>query len=267
MLSTDKLPQDPAVFALKLVDTNTCLLIRGETYHILSERTQHSMEMYGIPAWGQTRNDALPWAEFRYWSDTIDYKISMMFKRQPTSDNPTEEEQIAAVNYMAPIVICVSSPSPSRGITHYKMTPSYTPPPPPPDPNNPAEVLAAQNRPKLPLYSYDWPPERWSGAYADVDRDRSQTILVPGADRTLGFPFTIPGRHSLCKIDEFMVLGANDDESTMDPDSGEAGIPSYRFPIEVEGATIEDASWDETSGKICLAAADDSQIWIVDYGV
>ena len=44
-------------------------------------------------------------------------------------------------------------------------------------------------------------------------------------------------------------------------------IPSVLLPRELYGVSAMDVSWDESSGKIAIAAADDSRVWIVDYGV
>jgi hypothetical protein len=200
------------------------------------------MEMYPLPFWGEIRQDLPALGSFIFLSDTNDYKISEMYKRQPTTANPTAEEFYEAKGYLVPIVILVTAPQPADGISHFRLMPQADPP----DPVTGHVTL-----------SYKWPPKHWTGQYSEDDRRTSKTVLVPGADRSLGFPFSVPGRHSLTKVEDFMVLG-----TTTGGD-----IPSVLLPKEVYGVGAVDVSWDEGSGKIAIAAADDSRVWIVDYGV
>jgi hypothetical protein len=202
----------------------------------------HSMEMYPLPFWGEIRRDLPALGFFTFQSDTNDYKISGMYKRQPTAANPTIEEFYEAKGYLVPIVILVTAPQPADGISHYRLMPQADPP----DPVTGHVTL-----------SYKWPPKHWTGQYSEADRSTSRTVLVPGADRSLGFPFSVPGRQSLTKVEDFMILG-----TTTGGD-----IPSVLLPRELYGVSAMDVSWDESSGKIAIAAADDSRVWVVDYGV
>lgn len=88
-------------------------------------------------------------------------------------------------------------------------------------------------------------------------RDHTQTRSLPGADRSLGFPYTYPGRAWTPALSEFMVLDSYTDSV----------IPSVGLPDPIERDIVQCVAWDETSGKICLSTAQDLKMWILDFAV
>jgi hypothetical protein len=88
-------------------------------------------------------------------------------------------------------------------------------------------------------------------------RHRTETKNVAGADRSLSFPFTAPGRAQTPALSEFMVLDSFGDDT----------IPSVSLPKTIERDVVQCVAWDESSGKICLSTAGDLKVWVLDFAV
>jgi hypothetical protein len=84
-------------------------------------------------------------------SNETNYDISAMYMRQPTSDNPSEEEVTEALGYFPTVTISVESGSPVRGITQYRLYATHVPE---------AE----------PHFRYQWPMNVWQGHYSEHDK-------------------------------------------------------------------------------------------------
>ncbi|KAG8827947.1 hypothetical protein FRC19_011095 [Serendipita sp. 401] len=231
---------DPMIFAVKLMCDGKILIVRGEAGHS-SQLNLHALEAYEVPGWGTSQVNAVPNNCNYIHSNQNNYTISQMYRRQKTCDNPSTEEIIEASGYLPTITISVESSPPHKGITQYRLFPT----------RDPTSTDAS------PKFGYSWPITVWTGHYAEHDKHRTTTLSLSGADRSLGFPFTTPGRVSTPVLGEFMVLDSY----------GEDSIPSVALPIHVENEVIQCVAWDESSGKIVLATANDLKIWVLDFAV
>ncbi|KIM32460.1 hypothetical protein M408DRAFT_327018 [Serendipita vermifera MAFF 305830] len=242
--STIKLPHlplsqmaDPVIFAIKIMCDGTALIVRSEDGHS-SQLNLHAIEAYAIPEMGQTAVDPPPVQCNYLHSNQTNYDISSMYQRQSTSDDPSTEEVIEALAYLPPVTISVESSPPAKGITQYRLFPTYVSEP-------------------EPRFGYVWPVTVWQGHYSEHDQDRTQTLNVAGADRSLSFPFTSPGRAQTPALSEFMVLDSFGDDT----------IPSVGLPKSIERDVVQCVSWDESSGKLCLSTVGDLKIWVLDFAV
>ncbi|KAG8799518.1 hypothetical protein FRC17_007120 [Serendipita sp. 399] len=231
---------DPMIFAIKLMCDGTILIIRGEAGHS-SQLNLHALEAYEIPDWGSSVTDANPFNCNYIHSNQNNYTISQMYRRQKTCDKPTSEEFIEATGYIPPVTISVESSPPHKGITQYRLFP----------------VRDSTSTDAEPKFGYSWPVTVWTGHYAEHDKHRTRTLSLSGADRSLGFPFTTPGRGMTPVLGEFMVLDSY----------GEESIPSVALPVNIENEVIQCVAWDESSGKIVLCTARDLKVWVLDFAV
>lgn len=112
------------------------------------------MEAYDLPKWGETVELPFPVQANFVHSNQTNYQISSMYRRQATSDEPTEEERKAAFNYFPTVCISVEATTPAKGITQYRLFPSY-------------DVMPA---PLEPRFVYEWPLSVWQGHYSEHDK-------------------------------------------------------------------------------------------------
>ncbi|PVG01857.1 hypothetical protein CPB86DRAFT_698689 [Serendipita vermifera] len=229
---------DPMIFAVKMLCDGTVLIVRGEDGHSPSLNL-HAIEAYRPPEWGTTQFQPPPVQCNYLHSNQTNYNISAMYTRQKTSDNPSEEEVIEAVGYFPTVTISVESSDPNKGITQYRLYAKYDP--------------AGLDQ----KFAYQWPVTVWQGHYSEHDQHRTKTRSLAGADRSLGFPYTTPGRAHTPSLGEFMVLDSYGDDS----------IPSVGLPEAIEGDIVECVTWDESSGKICLSTAGNLKLWVLDFAV
>jgi len=142
-------PQDPMIFAIKILCDGTALIIRGEDGHSPYVNL-HAIEAYVIPEMGKTVVDPLP-AQCNYLhSNQTNYDISAMYQRQKKSDKPSPEEVIEASAYLPPVTISVESSPPARGITQYRLFPTRV-------------------TDEEPHFAYAWPVTVWQGHYSEHD--------------------------------------------------------------------------------------------------
>lgn len=231
---------DPVIFATKLLCDGTALVIRGESGHSQTLNL-HAIEAYQIPLWGTMHQAPMPLQCNYVHANQTNYTISEMYRRQPTCDNPSEEEIAEANGYYPAVTICVESSEPNRGITQYRLYPTREP-----------ETKESEAR-----FSYIWPVTVWQGHYSEHDAFRTRTRSLAGADRSLGFPYTAPGRALTPTLGEFMVLSS----------FGEDNIPSVALPQPLESDIIQCVAWDESSGKLVLSTAGDLKVWVLDFAV
>ena len=128
----------------------TALIVRSEDGHS-PHINLHAIEAYAIPEMGQAAVEPPPVQCNYLHSNQTNYDISAMYQRQRTVDNPSTEEVIEAMAYLPPVTISVESSPPARGITQYRLFPTY--------------VSEPEHR-----FGYVWPVTVWQGHYSEHDQ-------------------------------------------------------------------------------------------------